>query len=809
MAATNLKHDAQGFLLGDKVQFEEMLKSSQGMALDVKAIRGLLESGNRDSSRVRSTHASPRVQPPSPILTAAAGAVAAKAANDAVANTTRLAKPSNNGSPGTASHAVVQSAAIAAVGAAQKSLPERAKNGRFTNGGGSAGDRDASGDGAIGRLLSALKGAGAAEEADPAIKAFNEVARPMARGYEAVMGGTRQERKQERWYRRFWAGMKRGQEDDQASSKAIRKSLKILEEKPTGVEKGRGGIVALLLSGIATLLAGLFGKFIPKALLPGAGGVGVPGFPGAGVPPGGGGGAGKGGGKLGRMKGALRRVPWLGAALALAGGASGVLESEASNMTRAQKDRATGSAVGGTAGTLGGMLAGAKLGAAIGALAGPIGAAVGTAVGGAAGMFFGDKAGQVIGETVGGWVTNLREADIPGKFSAGIDYLKSGWDRTMDMLGAAWTAGSDYLKGAAKNVSNWAGQKLEAANAAVRDATGIDVKEGASRAIDATKETAQKAGAAAKGAAQSAGQAIQQSTVGRGVAAVASAAKNAWQAGDRKKALVAEMDAQGITDKNERAMLLAQVDHESNGFRAGEESFNYRSVDRIAEVSKTAAKKGKPAIEAAMKQGPEAVAELMYGGRMGNTEVGDGYKYRGRGSIQITGKDNYKMLGDKLGLDLVNNPDLLLDPEISAKASVQWWKEKGVGKAARSGDVTGATKIINGGENGLAHRKELFSKYSSDPLATSTAAAMPKPVMVAAVPAVSGVVSAHAPMVSVSGSSAPLPAVPDAPKVPTAVAGAGAGRGSMGITPVAANPGQDLADRRLAHMATGGIGGAA
>lgn len=836
MAATQLKHDAQGFLLGDKVQFDELLKSSRDMAEDVQAIRGLLERGN--AGRARAPNAVPDVQAPTAILTAVAGAVAAKAANDAAPVTVQKAvKPSNNGTPGTASHAVVHSTAKAAVSAAQKnlpersdaqkSLPERGADGRFTKGAGAAGAAGAGGgassaesgsEGTVGRLLSAIKSAGQAEEVDPAIKAVNEVARPMARGYEAVMGGTRQERKQERWYRRFWASMKRSQEDEQASNKAIRKSLKVLEAKPTGAEKGSGGIVAMILTALTSVLVGALSKILPKSLLSAVTGGGLPGIPG-GAPagqPGGAKGSGKGGGKGvskgARFKGALGRIPMLGAAFALAGGAAGVWESESSDMTRAQKDRATGSAVGGTAGTLGGMLAGAKLGAAIGTLAGPIGTAIGGVVGGAAGMFFGDKAGQVLGETVGGWVTSLRDADIPGKFSAGIDYLKSGWDQTMSTLGAAWTAGKDYLKGAAKDATSWVGKKLEAANTAVRDATGVDVKAGASRAVDATARTAQKAGEVVKGAANSAGQAIQQSTVGRGVAVVANAAKNAWQAGDRKKAVVAEMDAQGITDKNERAMLLAQVDHESNGFRSGEESFNYRSADRIAEVSKTAAKKGKPAIEAAMKQGPEAVAELMYGGRMGNTEAGDGYKYRGRGSIQITGKDNYKKLGDKLGLDLVNNPDLLMDPAISAKASVQWWKDNGVGKTARAGDVAGATKIINGGKNGLDHRTELFAKYSKDPLATSTsaastAAAMPQPVAVAAAPAVNGTVSAHAPLVSVSGASTPLPAVPAAPKVPTAVAGAGAGRGSS--NPAPANPGQDLTDRRLAHITTGGIGGAA
>lgn len=761
-----LKHDTDGFLQGERLEPTKLMQMWGGMQSDIQAIRRAIEKGDfRPSGLTGNRVATPRATPVPPAAHAASPAAPAEDAARAVETAMQQAvRPILRNQARDGGGRFKKQGDGAGAGGAGDSTTDADAGGRFN---------------AVGsRVGSLVRGAGEAEAVDPAIKAFNEVAQPLTRGYEALFGGDKQEKsdkKHERWYRRIFGVIKKDGDEGSKDRKKTNRALKAIE----GKSLGRAGAAAPGFMG--NIMQGLGGGLGAGLLGPVA----------------------RAGGAMMRGGGALmRRIPLLGGLLAAGEGLMGMWDSETSDMDRASKDKASGKSVGGAAGSIGGMLAGAKLGAALGTLAGPIGTAIGGVVGGAAGMFFGDKAGQVLGETVGGWVTSLREADIPGKFAAGIDYLKSGWDRTMEVLGAAWTAGTDYLKGAAKDVASWTGKKLDAANTAVRDATGIDVKAGASRAIDATKETAQKAGAAVKGAAQSAGQAIQQSTVGRGVTAVANAAKNAWQAGDRKKALVAEMDAQGITNKNERAMLLAQVDHESNGFRAGEESFNYRNADRIMAVSKTAAKKGKPAIEAAMKQGPEAVAELMYGGRMGNTEAGDGYKYRGRGSIQITGKDNYKKLGDKLGLDLVNNPDLLLDPEISAKASVQWWKDNGVGKAARAGDVTGATKIINGGTNGIEHRQELFAKYSSDPLATSAGIAAKSPVAVAAAPASAAVMAAAPAAPAMPGIPNPASAAP-APKVPTEIASAGGGRGSAGS--YIADPGQDISDRRLAHIATGGV----
>lgn len=184
---------------------------------------------------------------------------------------------------------------------------------------------------------------------------------------------------------------------------------------------------------------------------------------------------------------------------------------------------------------------------------------------------------------------------------------------------------------------------------------------------------------------------------------------------EQEAMLQQQLTAAGITDPNERAMFMAQMSHESMGFKRREESFNYRSADRIAAVSSHARRQGPEAIAAAMARGPEAIAELMYGGRrdLGNTEAGDGHKYRGRGFNQLTGRANYRRLGQQLGIDLEGNPDLLLDPEVASRVAIQDWKNRGVGAAARRGDVAAVTQRINGGQNGAADRERLFRQYQA------------------------------------------------------------------------------------------------
>ncbi len=98
-----------------------------------------------------------------------------------------------------------------------------------------------------------------------------------------------------------------------------------------------------------------------------------------------------------------------------------------------------------------------------------------------------------------------------------------------------------------------------------------------------------------------------------------------------------------------------------------------------------------------------------YEGRkdLGNVHSGDGVKYHGRGYVQLTGGANYKTYGQKLGVDLENNPDLAMDPNVSALVLACYFKERGVATAARSGDWRRVRKLVNGGYPGW----DVFDKY--------------------------------------------------------------------------------------------------
>ncbi|RDZ28733.1 XVIPCD domain-containing protein [Lysobacter silvisoli] len=175
---------------------------------------------------------------------------------------------------------------------------------------------------------------------------------------------------------------------------------------------------------------------------------------------------------------------------------------------------------------------------------------------------------------------------------------------------------------------------------------------------------------------------------------------------DRETQLLQAATAAGISSQRELANFMAQVGHESNGLTKLEEGFRYtRGISQIP--VRSAMREGPQALESArleaLRGRPEALAELMYGGRMGNDEPGDGYLYRGRGYMQLTGKDNYRAAGEALGLDLVRQPDLAAQPENAARIATWYWQHN-VPQNARE-DVTRATRAVNGGTNGLADRQ--------------------------------------------------------------------------------------------------------
>lgn len=179
-----------------------------------------------------------------------------------------------------------------------------------------------------------------------------------------------------------------------------------------------------------------------------------------------------------------------------------------------------------------------------------------------------------------------------------------------------------------------------------------------------------------------------------------------------------------ITTPQRIAGFLAQTSHESGGYTMLSENLNYRAATLAAcwpnrfavlgpDKKPVKDKQGKmtpTAVANAIAGKPELIANLVYSSRMGNgpAESGEGWAYRGRGLKQLTGKDNYARCGAALGIDLVGNPDLLLEPMYAARSAGWFWKANALSTFADAGDIKGMTKKINGGYIGLEARQALY-----------------------------------------------------------------------------------------------------
>jgi putative chitinase len=134
---------------------------------------------------------------------------------------------------------------------------------------------------------------------------------------------------------------------------------------------------------------------------------------------------------------------------------------------------------------------------------------------------------------------------------------------------------------------------------------------------------------------------------------------------------ITDLMDEGIEDPIDQAGVLAQVKAESN-FTPRSENLNY-SAERLLAVFPRYFRNIEDA-EAVVNQGPQAIGNRIYGGRMGNA-ADEGYTYRGRGYIQLTGKDNYERYGALIGEDLVADPDKANDPDVARKLAIAYLKE--------------------------------------------------------------------------------------------------------------------------------------
>ena len=168
-------------------------------------------------------------------------------------------------------------------------------------------------------------------------------------------------------------------------------------------------------------------------------------------------------------------------------------------------------------------------------------------------------------------------------------------------------------------------------------------------------------------------------------------------------------------DKNVRraACFLATCAVESN-FTKLVENMNY-SAKRLADVwpKRFKGEDGKPnSLALKIANNPEAIANVVYANRMGNGpgETGDGWRFRGRGYVPLTGKDNYKRYGEYLGLDLVNNPELAEKEDIAAEIAAEFWSRSDLNEAADVLDLIAIRRKVNGGLIGFNEFKGLVFK---------------------------------------------------------------------------------------------------
>ena len=154
------------------------------------------------------------------------------------------------------------------------------------------------------------------------------------------------------------------------------------------------------------------------------------------------------------------------------------------------------------------------------------------------------------------------------------------------------------------------------------------------------------------------------------------------------------------------AAFIAQVGHESGHLTRLVENLNY-SADALR---RNWPNRFNVELASAVARKPEQIANIAYGNRMGNTAPGDGWKYRGRGLIQITGKNNYRACGEVLGLDLIAQPELLEKPQHACMSAAWFWATNGLNTLADAGRLDAITQRINSGQNGATDRQALYAK---------------------------------------------------------------------------------------------------
>lgn len=407
---TTLKHDAQGFLVGDHIDLSKAIKDWAGIRADVQAIKRALLGTPHNSPQHRGQDKAVGVAIPHSV----SGPVAPRPRKAAIPNPHSVSEPVTP-RPGKAAIPNPHHASQTGVHAS----PQRDQQGCFERRDGQAvaDRRSGPGEGLAGQVASRIatavrESSSGLGEVDPIVKAFREVAVPLSRGYE-LMTGSDKDKRQESWLRRIYSSLAGLRKEESIFNRAANRSLKNLEDKPVAQAGGGGGGWSLksLLPDLPDLL--------PK--LPTASGSGLL------------------SGLYKAAKGLSKRAPMIAAAIEATGAIADIYDSETDDkLTRKEKDERAGSAVGGATGGVAGAIAGGKMGAAAGTvIAGPVGTVIGGVAGAALGGYLGHEAGKPIGQAAGSGVNQLRDAQIPKK-------MASAWaDAKGYLLGASQSAGVD------------------------------------------------------------------------------------------------------------------------------------------------------------------------------------------------------------------------------------------------------------------------------------------------------------------------------------------------------------------------------
>jgi len=165
-----------------------------------------------------------------------------------------------------------------------------------------------------------------------------------------------------------------------------------------------------------------------------------------------------------------------------------------------------------------------------------------------------------------------------------------------------------------------------------------------------------------------------------------------------------------INTPDRQACFIGQCAHESGNFKVLQENLNY-SAEGLMKTWPSRFPTREIADQYARQ--PAKIAGKVYNGRLGNANEEEAAKYLGRGLIQLTGKENYENCGSGIGVDLLDNPDLLTTPEYASLSAGWFWNKKSLNSLADSGDIDTMTKRINGGLIGLEDRKAKIAKALS------------------------------------------------------------------------------------------------